>query len=301
MLWRSGRRSDNIEDQRGAGGGFGGGGFGGGGMRMGGGIGGIGLLIVIVGALFFGVDPSQLLQQIEGGSPDVGYQQDQQSASTGSGAGTDEEKDFVSAVLAQTEDTWTNIFHDMGRTYVDPHLVLFTDQVQSACGFAETAMGPFYCPSDSKVYIDLAFYDELKQRFNAPGDFAQAYVIAHEVGHHVQHLLGITDQVDHATQGLTESQANALSVKVELQADCFAGVWAYQDNQERKVLEPGDIEEALNAAAAVGDDRLQKQSQGYIVPDSFTHGTSEQRVRWFNNGFARGEIGDCDTFHAKQL
>ena len=288
MLWRGGRRSDNVEDRRGFGGG----------MRMGGGIGGIGLLIVIVGALFFGVDPTTLLQQLEGGSPDIGYQQDQQSASIG-GDTTDEEKDFVSAVLADTEDTWTALFHDMGRTYVDPHLVLFSGQVQSACGFAETAMGPFYCPGDSKVYIDLEFYDELKRRFAAPGDFAQAYVIAHEVGHHVQHLLGITDQVDRMTGG--QSGANGISVRVELQADCFAGVWAYHANQERKILEPGDVEEALNAAAAVGDDRLQKQSQGYIVPDSFTHGSSAQRVRWFKTGFSRGEIGDCDTFSAKQL
>jgi predicted metalloprotease len=289
MLWRGGRRSDNVEDRRG---------FGGGGMRMGGGIGGIGLLIVIVVGLFLGVDPSTLLQQIEGGSPDVGYQQDQQSASIDN-AGTDEEKDFVSAVLADTEDTWTGIFKDMGQTYVDPHLVLFSGQVQSACGFAETAMGPFYCPGDSKVYIDLAFYDELKQRFQAPGDFAQAYVIAHEVGHHVQHLLGITDQVDRMTGG--QSGANGISVRVELQADCYAGVWAYHANQERKIIEPGDIDEALNAAAAVGDDRLQQQSQGYIVPDSFTHGTSEQRARWFRTGFSRGELGDCDTFKAKNL
>jgi predicted metalloprotease len=295
MLWRGGRRSDNVEDRRG---------FGGGGMRMGGGIGGIGLLVVIVGALFFGVDPTTLLQQLEGGSPDIGYQQDQQSAqmdggADGSGGATDEEKDFVSAVLADTEDTWTALFHDMGRTYVDPHLVLFSGQVQSACGFAETAMGPFYCPGDSKVYIDLEFYDELKRRFEAPGDFAQAYVIAHEVGHHVQHLLGITDQVDRMTGG--QSGANGISVRVELQADCFAGVWAYHANQERKILEPGDVEEALNAAAAVGDDRLQKQSQGTIVPDSFTHGSSAQRVRWFKTGFSRGELGDCDTFSAKQL
>jgi predicted metalloprotease len=301
MLWRSGRRSDNIEDQRGAGGGFGGGG----GMRMGGGIGGVGLLIVIVVGLFFGVDPSALLSQIEGGSPDVGYQQDQQSTSQrtdgggGNLAANDEEKDFVSAVLADTEDTWTGIFHDMGRTYVDPHLVLFSDEVQSACGFAETAMGPFYCPGDSKVYIDLAFYDELKSRFEAPGDFAQAYVIAHEVGHHVQHLLGITDQVERMQGG--QSGANGISVRVELQADCFAGVWAYHANQERKVIEPGDIEEALNAAAAVGDDRLQQQGQGRIVPDSFTHGSSAQRVRWFKTGFSRGELGDCDTFKAKNL
>jgi predicted metalloprotease len=291
MLWRGGRRSDNIEDQRG---------FGGGGLRMGGGIGGVGILIVIVVGLFLGVDPSQLLQQIETGSPDTGYQQDQQSASTGNGGGTDEEKDFVSVVLADTEDTWSALFQNMGRRYVDPHLVLFTGQVQSACAFAETAMGPFYCPGDSKVYIDLGFYDELKQRLGAPGDFAQAYVIAHEVGHHVQHLLGITDKVDQASKGLTDSQANALSVRVELQADCFAGVWAYHA-KERNIVEPGDIEEALNAAAAVGDDRLQRQSQGYIVPDSFTHGSSAQRVRWFKAGFARGDIGACDTFSAKQL
>jgi predicted metalloprotease len=299
MLWRDGRRSDNIEDRRGVGGGFGGGG-----MRMGGGIGGIGLLVVIVVGLFLGVDPSTLLQQIETGSPDAGYQQDQQTASVdgnGNGAGNDEEKDFVSAVLADTEDTWTGLFHDMGRSYVDPHLVLFTGQVQSACGFAETAMGPFYCPGDSKVYIDLAFYDELKRRFEAPGDFAQAYVIAHEVGHHVQHLLGITDKVDRMSGSLSESQANALSVRVELQADCFAGVWAYHANREKKILEPGDVEEALNAAAAVGDDRLQKQSQGYVVPDSFTHGSSAQRVHWFQTGFARGELGDCDTFNVRQL
>jgi predicted metalloprotease len=294
MLWRGGRRSDNIEDRRGFGGGFGGGG-----MRMGGGIGGIGLLIVIVIGLFFGVDPTTLLQQIDGGGPGITYQDDQQSAATG-GAGNDEEKDFVSVVLADTEDTWTGIFHDMGRTYTDPHLVLFSGQVQSACGFAQTAMGPFYCPGDSKVYIDLDFYDELKQRLGAPGDFAQAYVIAHEVGHHVQHLLGITDKVDRLQGSLSESQANALSVRVELQADCFAGVWAYHA-KERNIVESGDIEEALNAAAAVGDDRLQRQSQGYVVPDSFTHGSSAQRVRWFKAGFAKGEIGDCDTFSTNQL
>jgi uncharacterized protein len=297
MLWRGGRRSDNVEDQRG----FGGGGFGGGGMRMGGGIGGIGLLVVVVVGLFFGVDPSSLLQQLDGSAPDTTTQQDQQSAATDdTGAGNDEEKDFVSAVLADTEDTWTAVFHDMGRTYTDPHLVLFTDQVRSACGAAETAMGPFYCPGDSKVYIDLAFYDELKRRFAAPGDFAQAYVIAHEVGHHVQHLLGITDKVDATAGSLSESAANALSVRVELQADCFAGVWAYHA-KERNIVEPGDIEEALNAAAAVGDDRLQRQSQGTVVPDSFTHGSSEQRVRWFKSGFANGDLNACDTFNAKTL
>jgi predicted metalloprotease len=293
MLWRGGRRSDNVEDRRGFGGG--------GGMRMGGGIGGVGLLVVIVVGLFFGVDPSTLLQQLDGSASDSSYQQDQQSAPTeGTGAGNDEEKDFVSAVLADTEDTWTTVFHDMGRTYADPHLVLFTGDIQSACGFAETAMGPFYCPGDSKVYIDLAFYDELKRRFAAPGDFAQAYVIAHEVGHHVQHLLGITDKVDRMTGSLSESQANALSVRVELQADCFAGVWAH-NAKERNIVEAGDIDEALNAAAAVGDDRLQRQSTGTVVPDSFTHGSSEQRVRWFKAGFAQGDMNACDTFGAKTL
>jgi uncharacterized protein len=303
MLWRGGRRSDNIEDQRGAGGGFGrggfgggfgGGGFGGGGVR----IGGVGLVIVVVVGLFFGVDPTALLQQLEGGSPDVGYQQGASTDNTG--AGTDEEKEFVSVVLADTEDTWTSVFHDLGQNYLDPRLVLFSGQVRSACGFAETAMGPFYCPGDSKVYIDLAFYDELKQRLGAPGDFAQAYVIAHEVGHHVQHLLGITDKVDNLRGSLSESQANALSVRVELQADCFAGVWAFHAKQ-RNIVETGDIDEALNAAAAVGDDRLQRQTQGTVVPDSFTHGTSEQRVRWFKTGFAKGDVNGCDTFNAKTL
>jgi predicted metalloprotease len=304
MLWRGGRRSDNIEDQRGAGGfggGFGGGGFGGG--RMGGGgirIGGVGLLVIIVIGLLFGVDPATLLSQLEGGGGTYQDQPMSQGGSGGSGAGEDEGKDFVSAVLADTEDTWSGIFRDEGKTYRDPHLVLFSNGVRSACGFAQTAMGPFYCPGDSKVYIDLAFFAELQRRFQAPGDFAQAYVIAHEVGHHVQHLLGITDQVDRLQGQLSETQANALSVRVELQADCFAGIWAFHANQ-RKIVETGDVEEALNAASAVGDDRLQQESQGTVVPDSFTHGSSAQRVRWFQRGFARGDLNDCDTFNAKSL
>ena len=290
MLWRGGRRSDNVEDRRG----FGGGGFGGG-MRMGGGIGGVGLLVVIVIGLFFGVDPATLLQQIEGGT-DTGYQQGDLNSQNRE----DEQTDFVKVVLADTEDTWSAIFKANGWTYQDPHLVLFSSTVQSPCGFAQTAMGPFYCPGDSKVYIDLEFYDELKRRFNAPGDFAQAYVIAHEVGHHVQHLLGITDKVDRMAGGMSESDANAMSVRVELQADCYAGVWAYHAKQ-RNIVEPGDPEEAINAAAAVGDDRLQRESQGYVVPDSFTHGTSAQRVHWFQAGFAEGDINACDTFSAKAL
>jgi predicted metalloprotease len=293
MLWRGGRRSDNIEDRRGAGG-FGGAGFGGGGMR----VGGLGLLVIIVVGLFFGVDPTTLLSSIEGGG---GYQDQTYSQNAGTAVtGTDEEKDFVSAVLADTEDTWTGVFSDMGKRYQDPHLVLFSGEVRSACGFAETAMGPFYCPGDSKVYIDLAFYGELKRRFQAPGDFAQAYVIAHEVGHHVQHLLGITDQVDAMANRLSEGQQNTLSVRVELQADCFAGVWAAHA-KARNIVETGDVEEALNAASAVGDDRLQQESQGRVVPDSFTHGSSQQRMRWFQRGLARGDLGDCDTFGAKTL
>jgi predicted metalloprotease len=300
MLWRGGRRSDNVEDRRG-GGGFSGGGLGGGGGFGGGGRlvgGGLGLVVIVVIGLFFGVDPTTLLSQLDGTSGDTGYQQD-----AGSGAAppeNDEQAQFVEVVLADTEDTWTAIFKDMGRSYQDPRLVLFSDRVNSACGMAGAAMGPFYCPGDSKVYIDLSFYDELKRRFQAPGDFAQAYVIAHEVGHHVQHLLGITDKVDQAQQSMGESQASALSVRVELQADCFAGVWAYHAN-ERQIVETGDVDEALQAATAIGDDKLQEQSQGYVVPDSFTHGSSAQRVRWFKRGMQNGDVSACDTFGAKQL
>jgi predicted metalloprotease len=305
MLWRGGRQSDNVEDQRGARGGFGGGtgggfrggGFGGGGMRIGG---GLGLIAVVVIALLFGVDPSALLQDLSNGG-DATYQDTPDSspqpgdqAQLGSSS-TDEMKDFVSTVLGSTEDTWGEIFQQNGRQYRDPKLVLFSGSIRSACGFAEAAAGPFYCPTDSKVYIDLSFYDELRQRFHAPGDFAQAYVIAHEVGHHVQHLLGLTDKADRLRSGMSDSQANALSVQIELQADCFAGIWANRADKERHIIEAGDIDEALQAAAAIGDDRLQKQMQGYIVPDSFTHGTSAQRVHWFKAGFQSGDLADCDT------
>ena len=293
MLWRGGRRSDNVEDRRGAGG-LGGGGFGGGG-RMGGGgvkIGGVGLVVIVLVGMFFGVDPSALLSGLEGGGGGTGYQQDASTA--GAPPQDDESAQFVSAVLADTEDTWSEIFKQGGATYRAPHLVLFSDRINSACGMAGAAMGPFYCPADSKVYIDLTFYDELRQRFRAPGDFAQAYVIAHEVGHHVQHLLGITDKVGNA------SGADSDSVRVELQADCFAGVWAYHADQRGKI-ETGDVDEALTAATAIGDDRLQEESQGTVVPDSFTHGTSAQRVRWFKKGMESGDVNACDTFTAKAL
>jgi len=293
MLWRGGRRSDNVEDRRGAGGGFGGGRMGGGGVK----VGGLGIVVILLVGWFFGVDPSALLSQIEGGSVGSGYEQ---PANTTPIPEDDEGAQFVRVVLADTEDTWSAIFKAEGATYQAPRLVLFSGRTGTACGTGAAAMGPFYCPGDSKVYIDLSFYDELKQRFQAPGDFAQAYVIAHEVGHHVQHLLGITDKVDQASRGLSESEANALSVRVELQADCFAGVWAYHAKQ-RNILEAGDEEEALNAATAIGDDKLQEQGQGYVVPDSFTHGSSAQRVRWFRQGMQNGDITACDTFSAKSL
>jgi predicted metalloprotease len=209
--------------------------------------------------------------------------------------------EFVSVVLADTEDTWQALFKSHGQRYREPKLVLFTGAVRSACGFANAAVGPFYCPGDSKVYIDLAFYDDLKRRFGAPGDFAQAYVIAHEVGHHVQSLLGISTKVQQSRQRLDKVASNALLVKLELQADCFAGIWAHHADRARGILEQGDIDEALNAAAAIGDDRLQRKSQGYVTPDSFTHGTSAQRQRWFKRGFEHGKMTACNTFEARQL
>jgi uncharacterized protein len=289
MLWRGGRRSTNVEDRRGAGGFRGGGG----GIK----VGGLGIVVILLVGMFFGVDPTTLLSQLEGGGSGVGYEQD---ANTTPIPQDDERAQFVSAVLADTEDTWTEIFRQEGGTYQPPRLVLFSGRVNSACGIAGAAMGPFYCPGDSKVYIDLTFYDELQQRFGAPGDFAQAYVIAHEIGHHVQHTLGIMDKVNEAQRGLGESEANALSVRVELQADCFAGVWAYHADQRGKV-ETGDVDEALNAATAIGDDRLQQETQGTVVPDSFTHGSSAQRVRWFKTGMQSGDMNACDTFSAKSL
>jgi len=276
MRWNDLRRSGNIEDRgRGIGGGSG--------MRIGGGLGGIGLIVVVVASLFFGIDPTVLLQ---------GGVSDQQVQSGGGGQTDAGSRDFVAAVLGSTEDTWTALFAARRARYEAPRLVLFKDAVQSACGAAPSAVGPFYCPPDQRIYLDTVFFDELRQRFGAPGDFAQAYVIAHEVGHHVQHLLGLHSQVQRGD--------NAASVRFELQADCFAGVWAHHADQARKILEQGDIEEALNAASAIGDDRIQRQTQGRVVPDSFTHGSSVQRMRWFKRGLERGSIDACDTFAAAQ-
>ena len=281
MRWGAGRRSENVEDRRG--------------MPISRGIvgGGIGTIILVIAALYFGIDPTVILQQMpNGGTPAVTTQQHQKP-------GADPMADFVSVVLADTEDTWKDIFRRYGRTYQEPTLVLFTDAVQSACGFADAAVGPFYCPRDHRVYIDLRFYQDLKERFKAPGDFAQAYVIAHEVGHHVQNLLGTTEKVQAAQSRSSRVEANRLSVRVELQADCFAGVWAYHANKARKILEEGDLEEALRAASAIGDDRLQRQTRGTVVPDSFTHGTSDQRVRWFRRGIETGDLDQCNTFKAE--
>jgi hypothetical protein len=255
-------------------------------------------VVLLVIALFMGVDPQALLQQLPqepppgaGAGPEVA----DGLAKTGD-AEQDELAEFVSVVLADTEDVWKQRFQDLGRTYQEPKLVLFRDRVSSACGFQNAAVGPFYCPGDQKVYIDLGFYQEMKDRLGAPGDFAQAYVIAHEVGHHVQNLMGISDKV-HALQGRADKEeANDLSVRLELQADYYAGVWAHHAHQNWRILEPGDVEEALNAASAIGDDRLQMQAQGYVVPESFTHGTSAQRARWFNRGLKTGDVEQGDTF-----
>jgi predicted metalloprotease len=246
--------------------------------------------------LFLGVDPSVLLQGGDGSF--VPPQSEQQAPAP---QANDQQAQFVSVVLADTEDTWKPIFAASGQNYVEPKLVLFSGAVNSACGFAQAAVGPFYCPSDMKVYIDLSFYNDLKNRIGAPGDFAQAYVVAHEVGHHVQRLIGVLERAQRAKQNASEAQANAIQVRVELQADCFAGVWAHHADRARGVVEPGDIDEALNAAAAIGDDRLQRRSRGYVSPESFTHGTSEQRSRWFRRGFEQGKLGACDTFAAGQL
>ncbi|RNC71347.1 MAG: flagellar biosynthesis protein FlgM [Desulfuromonadales bacterium] len=284
MRWQDGRRSDNVEDRRG--------------RPFSRGVvgGGISTVILVLVAMYFGVDPSVILNQVSTSSSPP-------SASSPAARPAEENRmaEFVSVVLADTEDTWRDLFQQGNRTYREPKLVLFTGAVQSACGTADSAVGPFYCPEDQKVYIDLGFYQELKNRFQAPGDFAQAYVIAHEVGHHVQNLLGISKKVHDARTRLGQKEGNRLSVRLELQADCFAGVWANHADKARHILESGDVEEALNAASAIGDDRLQKRSQGTVVPDAFTHGTSEQRVRWFNNGLQGGDIRQCNTFGAEQL
>jgi uncharacterized protein len=276
------RRSDNVEDDRGGGGG------GIRGLHLGLG----GTVAVIVIGYFMGVSPSTLLSLVSGGDGS------QATAPTPAASANDPQVDFVRAILGETEDVWGAYFRNMGRTYVRPKLVLFSGQVASACGFASSASGPFYCPGDQKVYIDLSFYRQLATEFGAPGDFARAYVIAHEVGHHVQNLLGITDKADQAEQAAGRIGANRVSVRMELQADCFAGVWAAQANNARKILEPGDLEQGLKAASSVGDDTLQKREQGTVVPDSFTHGTSAQRVGWFRRGFDSGKIDNCDTFGA---
>ncbi len=325
MRWRGERQSENVEDRRDEGGGFGSP-FPGGGVRFpsgggrGGGIGIVGFLILLGLALLFGVDPRVILTgggpggddtnfpdihlpQSRPGAPGLPAPQQQPGPQVQRPQTTQEDdlKQFVSVVLAETEDVWSDLFQRYGARYEDPKLVLYSDGIRSACGLGMAAMGPFYCPGDEKVYIDLSFYKELKERFHVSGDFAEAYVIAHEVGHHVQKLLGIADQVEAARQRLGEKRANALQVRMELQADCFAGVWANHAQESKNIIEPGDIDQAIAAAGAIGDDRIQKQTQGYVVPDAFTHGSSEQRVRWFRRGYDGGKIEGCDTFNAAQL
>jgi len=284
MRWQRSRASDNVEDRRGLGGGIGGKGI------------GIGAIVLALVAMLLGVDPGVVLN-LAGGlqAPDT-----VQTAPPPPPAG-DEAAQFVAHVLGDTEDTWRAIFARSGKEYTDPKLVLFSGSTPTACGTGQAAMGPFYCPGDRKVYIDLEFFNELKTRFGAPGDFAQAYVVGHEVAHHVQNLLGISERVQRVRQRAGEAEANRLSVRLELQADCLAGVWAHHADRTRQVLESGDVEEGLNAAAAVGDDRLQRQAQGHVVPDSFTHGSSRQRVEWFRRGLESGDPKSCDTFAAKPL
>ena len=284
MRWQGGRQSENVEDRRGMS-------VSRGGIAVGG---GLGTVILVLLVMFLGGDPRAVLEQAQQAPPPqaqpgvVNPEQEQL-------------KEFVSVVLADTEDVWHELFREQGRTYREPKLVLFSGEVESACGYASAAAGPFYCPADERVFIDLSFYNDLRTRFHAPGDFAQAYVIAHEVGHHVQNQLGITDRVHSMRGRLSEREFNDLSVRLELQADFFAGVWAHHAQQARDILEEGDIEEALTAAAAIGDDRLQKRSQGYVVPESFTHGTSAQRVRWFRKGLQTGDMSQGDTFSAREL
>ena len=296
MLWKKGRRSDNVEDVRDQSGG-------GGGMRFGGGKGlSLMAVVVIVGfGLLTGQEPMQILEQLGSQLTDQPAQQTTQRTGHPIPA-ADQQAEFVRSILGDTEDTWRQIFQQSGRTYKDPTLVLFRGQVNSACGTATSASGPFYCPADQRVYLDMSFFQEMAQRFRASGEFAQAYVIAHEVGHHVQTLLGLSSKMQMARQQGKQMEGDGgLLVRQELQADCYAGVWANNAQKRLNWLEPGDIESALTAANAIGDDRLQQQSQGRVVPDSFTHGTSEQRVRWFKTGFEQGDIKQCDTFSAARL
>jgi len=283
MLWQGRRESENVEDERGSGGG--------GRLVVGG---GIGTVILVVVYLLLGGNPQALFESQQQAQVSQPGQIDSQGP-------RDQASKFVAVVLADTEDAWHEIFRQMGRQYQEPKLVLFTDQTRSGCGFASGASGPFYCPEDQRVYVDLGFYRLLQQRLGAGGDFAEAYVIAHEVGHHVQNLLGITDRLQAARGRMSQSEYNGLSVRLELQADFLAGVWARYADRVKHVVEAGDIEEAMRAASAVGDDRLQRSSRGYVVPDSFTHGTSEQRVRWFHRGYETGDLSQGDTFNAREL
>lgn len=280
MRWEFGRRSTNVEDRRGNGVP---------GTVVGGGIGAIVLSVIVA---FLSGDPSVIWNR----QPVPSDRTRTEVPQTQRPPANDRMADFVSVVLADTEDTWSSLFQKMGRTYVEPKLVLYSSAVQSACGFTRSAVGPFYCPGDRKVYIDLSFYQDLKNRFQAPGDFAQAYVIAHEVGHHVQNLMGVSDKVRVLQRQSDRVEANQLSVRMELQADCFAGIWAHHANRSRHILEEGDIEEALNAASSIGDDRLQSRTKGYVVPEAFTHGSSAQRARWFKRGIQTGDPAQCNTF-----
>jgi predicted metalloprotease len=296
MRWESGRRSDNVEDIRGRGTGFGGRG-----VKLG----GLGMVIVFIAALVLGVDPFALMSTVETGSGPPSAPTQASRPAPGQGAPgapvKDEQAEFVSVVLADTEDTWGQIFAAGGKRYQPPKLVMFSGMVQSACGMTSAAAGPFYCPADQKVYIDLDFFRELDRRFGAPGDFARAYVIAHEVGHHVQNLLGIAGKVQNLQARASDQQVKALSVRMELQADCLAGVWGHHANRQRQLLESGDVEEGLRAAAAIGDDNIQKRSAGQVRPESWTHGSSDMRVRWFKRGIESGRVEQCDTFQAAQL
>lgn len=288
MLFRRGRESDNVEDRRGQ---SPRGGFLGGGRGI-----GIGTLLLLLAGAYFGIDPRIILTLVGGAG-----QPQQTSAPAQKPPADDAQSRFVSMVLADTEDTWTELFKRAGLRYKDPKLVLFSGATPTPCGMGQSAMGPFYCPPDQKVYIDLRFYDDLKRRFGAPGDFAQAYVVAHEIGHHVQNLLGIADKVSAAQRRMGQAEANQLSVRMELQADCLAGVWANHAHQTRQILEQGDVEEGLRAASAIGDDQIQRRTQGYVVPDGFTHGTSAQRVEWFRRGLSMGDMNACDTFSSNRI
>lgn len=283
MRLEDSRRSENVEDRRGMGIPRS--------VRIGG-VGGLGLLVIVALAMAFGVDPSVLL----GTGIDEPIPPTLSPNRPGQAPQVDGVRDFVAAVLGETEDVWTDVFRASGQRYIPPTLVLFNGTVQSACGFAQSAIGPFYCPNDHRVYLDTSFFRDLAARFGASGDFAAAYVIAHEVGHHVQTLLGVTQRVQELRARSRPAEGNALSVRVELQADCLAGMWANRANRARKILEAGDVEEGLNAASAIGDDRIQQRTRGYVVPDSFTHGSSTQRVQWFSRGLAADRVSTCDTF-----